>query len=52
MTVEISSSPRALGSIVLGWVLYDTLCKSPIGNSTGGLMVVLFAITLMLAIRR
>jgi uncharacterized membrane protein len=34
----------SLGSIVLGWVLYDTLCKSPIGNSTGGLMVVLFAI--------
>ncbi len=34
----------SLGSIVLGWVLYDTLCKSPIGNSTTGLMLVLFAI--------
>lgn len=34
----------SLGSIVFGWVIYDTLCKSPIGNSTGGLMVVLFAI--------
>ncbi len=32
------------GSIVLGWVLYDTLCKSPIGQSTTGLMLVLFAI--------
>ncbi len=34
----------SLASIVLGWVLYDTLCKSPIGNSTTGLMLVLFAI--------
>jgi uncharacterized membrane protein len=34
----------SLGSIILGWVLYDTLCKSPIGNSTTGLMLVLFAI--------
>jgi uncharacterized membrane protein len=34
----------SMGSIVLGWVLYDALCKSPIGNSTTGLMLVLFAI--------
>jgi uncharacterized membrane protein len=34
----------SIGSIVLGWVLYDTLCKSPIGQSTTGLMLVLFAI--------
>jgi uncharacterized membrane protein len=34
----------SVGSIVLGWVLYDALCKSPIGNSTTGLMLVLFAI--------
>ena len=34
----------SVGSIVLGWVLYDTLCKSPIGHSTTGLMLVLFAI--------
>lgn len=32
------------GSIVLGWLLYDALCKSPIGRSTTGLMLVLFAI--------
>ncbi|MBD8063903.1 urate hydroxylase PuuD [Devosia sp. PTR5] len=32
------------GSIVLGWVLYDSLCKSPIGQSTIGLMLVLFVI--------
>jgi uncharacterized membrane protein len=34
----------SLASIVLGWVLYDSLCKSPIGQSTTGLMLVLFAI--------
>ena len=34
----------SLASIVLGWVLYDSLCKSPMGNSTTGLMLVLFAI--------
>ncbi|WP_332692268.1 urate hydroxylase PuuD, partial [Devosia sp.] len=34
----------SLGSIVFGWYAYDLLCKSRIGNSTGGLMVVLFAI--------
>ncbi|KKC37441.1 cysteine desulfurase [Devosia epidermidihirudinis] len=34
----------SMASIVLGWVLYDSLCKSPIGNSTTGLMLVLFAI--------
>ena len=34
----------SIASIVLGWVFYDALCKSPIGNSTTGLMLVLFAI--------
>ena len=34
----------SMASIVLGWVLYDALCKSPIGNSTTGLMLVLFVI--------
>ena len=34
----------SLGSIVFGWVVYDFLCKSPIGRSTGGLMVVLFIV--------
>ncbi|MDB5506315.1 MAG: cysteine desulfurase [Devosia sp.] len=39
----------SMGSIVLGWVVYDALCKSPIGNSTTGLMVVLFAILTAMA---
>jgi uncharacterized membrane protein len=34
----------SIASIGLGWVLYDTLCKSPIGQSPTGLMLVLFAI--------
>lgn len=34
----------SLASIVFGWLVYDTLCKSPIGNSTTGLMLVLFGI--------
>ena len=34
----------SMGSIVVGWLLYDALCKSPIGASTTGLMLVLFAI--------
>ena len=34
----------SLGSIVVGWYVYDLLCKSPIGQSTGGLMVALFVV--------
>lgn len=34
----------SLGSIVAGWLIYDQLCKSPIGQSTGGLMVALFVV--------
>jgi len=34
----------SLGSIVAGWLVYDQFCKSPIGQSTGGLMVALFAV--------
>jgi uncharacterized membrane protein len=39
----------SLGSIVLGWYVYDLLCKSPIGNSTGGLMVALFVVLTAMA---
>lgn len=34
----------SLGSIVVGWYVYDALCKSPIGNSTWGLMGALFVV--------
>ncbi|QCI97124.1 urate hydroxylase PuuD [Agrobacterium larrymoorei] len=32
----------SLGSLAIGWVFYDLLCKSPIGNNTWGLMAVLY----------
>jgi uncharacterized membrane protein len=34
----------SIASIVVGWVVYDQLCKSPIGRSTTGLMLVLFGV--------
>ncbi|MDB5538908.1 MAG: cysteine desulfurase [Devosia sp.] len=34
----------SLGSIVFGWYAYDLLCKSRLGQSTTGLMLVLFAL--------
>jgi uncharacterized membrane protein len=39
----------SLGSIVLGWLIYDALCKSPIGTSTGGLMAALFVVLTAMA---
>jgi uncharacterized membrane protein len=39
----------SVGSILLGWIVYDALCRSPVGNSTFGLMVVLFAILTAMA---
>ena len=34
----------SLGSIVVGWYIYDFLCKSPLGENTWGLMVALFVV--------
>ena len=34
----------SIGSIVVGWYIYDFLCKSPIGESTWGLMLALFVL--------
>ncbi len=39
----------SLGSIVVGWLVYDALCRSPIGTSTFGLMLVLFVILTAMA---
>ena len=39
----------SLGSILIGWLVYDALCRSPIGNSTFGLMLVLFVILTAMA---
>jgi uncharacterized membrane protein len=39
----------SLGSIVVGWLIYDALCKSPIGNSTWWLMAALFVVLTAMA---
>jgi uncharacterized membrane protein len=47
---SLSAIGISLASIVLGWVVYDQLCKSPIGENTNLLMVVLFAIIVAMSI--
>ncbi|UXN75263.1 urate hydroxylase PuuD [Devosia sp. A8/3-2] len=39
----------SMGSIVLGFVIYNRLCKSPLGESQNGLMLVLFVILTAMA---
>lgn len=39
----------SVGSLVLGWVVYDLLCKSPLGRSTTGLMIVLYGVLVAMA---
>ncbi len=39
----------SVASILLGWLMYDALCRSPIGSSTFGLMFVLFLILTAMA---
>ncbi len=34
----------SVASLALGWILYDRLCKSPLGRNPTGLMLLLFAI--------
>ncbi|HHZ07649.1 MAG TPA: urate hydroxylase PuuD [Rhizobiales bacterium] len=47
------SAPVAIGlslaSIALGWILYDLLCKSPLGGNDTTLMLVLYAILVAMA---
>ncbi len=37
------------GSLAIGWVLYDTLCKSPLGERPTVLMLLLFVILVVMA---
>ncbi len=39
----------SLFSLILGWLIYDLLCKSPLGKSQNGLMLVLFAVLVLMA---
>jgi uncharacterized membrane protein len=52
-TVLDISAPVAillsLASLGLGWLFYDQLCKSPLGRSTTGLMLLLFVVLVVMA---
>jgi uncharacterized membrane protein len=39
----------SLASLALGWILYDLLCRSPLGESQNGLMLVLYVILVVMA---
>lgn len=39
----------SLGSITLGWILYDLICKSPFGNDNTRLMVALYFVLVAMA---
>ena len=39
----------SLASLAIGWIIYDQLCKSPIGNNTWGLMAVLYVVLIAMA---
>lgn len=37
------------GSLVLGWVVYDQLCRSPLGDRPTAMMVVLFGVIVLMS---
>ncbi|QDZ01406.1 urate hydroxylase PuuD [Nitratireductor mangrovi] len=39
----------SLASLAVGWIVYDQLCKSPLGNNDTTLMLVLFAVLVFMA---
>lgn len=39
----------SLGSLAIGWLIYDFLCKSPVGKSQNGLMILLFVMLVVMA---
>jgi uncharacterized membrane protein len=39
----------SIGSLALGWVLYDQLCKSPLGENDTTLMLVLYCVLVAMA---
>lgn len=39
----------SLGSLSIGWLIYDFLCKSPVGKSQNGLMLLLFVMLVVMA---
>lgn len=39
----------SIASLSVGWLIYDTLCKSPIGKNTWGLMAILYVALVAMA---
>ena len=39
----------SLASLAIGWIIYDQLCKSPLGRNTWGLMAVLYVVLVVMA---
>ena len=39
----------SLASLAIGWIIYDQLCKSPLGRNTWGLMAVLYVVLVLMA---
>ncbi len=39
----------SLASLAAGWILYDLLCKSPLGKNTWGLMILLYILLVAMA---
>lgn len=39
----------SLASLAVGWILYDLLCKSPLGRNTWGLMILLYTVLIAMA---
>ncbi len=39
----------SLASLAVGWILYDLLCKSPLGRNTWGLMAFLYVVLIAMA---
>ena len=38
----------SVASLAIGWVIYDQLCKSPVGKNTWGLMAVLYVVLVVM----
>ncbi|MBR0554693.1 urate hydroxylase PuuD [Ciceribacter sp. L1K23] len=39
----------SLASLAVGWLIYDLLCKSPLGRNTWGLMILLYIVLVAMA---
>ncbi len=45
----LTATGLSIASLVVGWLIYDALCRSPLGNSDTTLMLVLYAVLVFIA---